>query len=104
MQVMPSRSREPGDKHEGTFYATPSSDTTLTVHRVRSVRNLWQAVLTGRRQVGPYAKYPLVDYMHNPVSSHAVTAMMKTYYDIFGRSDEIMTDGGAIHWKTINII
>ena len=46
MQVMPCMLREPGDKHEGTSYATHSPDTTLAVHRVRSVRNRWQAVLT----------------------------------------------------------
>ena len=32
--------------------------------------------------------------MPNPVSSHAVTEKMKTYCAMFGRPDEIMTDGG----------
>ena len=44
--------------------------------------------------VDRYSKYPLVDYMPNPVSSHAVTEKMKTYCAMFGRPDEIMTDGG----------
>ena len=44
--------------------------------------------------VDRYTKYPLVDYMPNPVSSHAVTEKMKTYCAMFGRPDEIMTDGG----------
>ena len=44
--------------------------------------------------VDRYTKYPLVDYMPNPVSSHAVTETMKTYCAMFGRPDEIMTDGG----------
>ena len=32
--------------------------------------------------------------MSNPVSSHAVTEKMKTYCAMFGRPDDIMTDGG----------
>ena len=44
--------------------------------------------------VDRYTKYPLVDYMPNPVSSHAVNEKMKTYCAMFGRPDEIMTDGG----------
>ena len=44
--------------------------------------------------VDRYSKYPLVDYMPNPVSSHAVIEKMKTYCAMFGRPDEIMTDGG----------
>ena len=44
--------------------------------------------------VDRYTKYPLVDYMPNPVSSHAVTEKMKSYCAIFGRPDEIMTDSG----------
>ena len=46
------------------------------------------------RTVDRYTKYPLVDYMPNPVSSHAVTEKVKTYCAMFGRPDEIMTDGG----------
>ena len=92
MQVMPCMSREPGDKHEGTSCATNSPDTTLAVHRVRSVRNRWQAVYL--LTVDRYTKYPLVDNIPNPVSSHAITEKMKTYCAMFGRPDEIMTDGG----------
>ena len=44
--------------------------------------------------VDRYTKYTLVDYMPNPVSSHAVTEKMKAYCAMFGRPDEIMTDGG----------
>ena len=44
--------------------------------------------------VDRYTKYTLVDYMPNPVSSHAVTEKMKAYCAMFGRPDAIMTDGG----------
>ena len=43
--------------------------------------------------VDRYTKYPLIDYMPNPVSSHAVTEKTKTYCAMFGRPDEITTDG-----------
>ena len=37
--------------------------------------------------VDRYTKYPLVDYMLNPVSSHAVTEKMKTYCAMFNDND-----------------
>ena len=44
--------------------------------------------------VDRYSKYPVVDYIPNPVSSHAITEKMKMYCALLGRPDEIMTDNG----------
>lgn len=44
--------------------------------------------------VDRYSKYPLVDEMPTPVSSHAVTQKMQSYMSLFGRPDEILTDNG----------
>ena len=88
---MPCMSREPGDKHEGTSYATLSPT------------RPWQYIASDMFEidgkpylltVDRYTKYALVDNIPNPVSSHAITEKMKTYCAMFGRPDEIMTDGG----------
>ena len=55
MQIVPRMSRESGDQHKGTSYAAHSPDTTLAVHRVRSVRDQWQAVPTDS---GPVFEIP----------------------------------------------
>ncbi|KAL0148840.1 hypothetical protein M9458_055849 [Cirrhinus mrigala] len=44
--------------------------------------------------VDRYSKYPLVDEMPIPASSHAVAQKMQCYTPLFGRPDEIMTDNG----------
>uniref|UniRef100_A0A8C2EQ68 Gypsy retrotransposon integrase-like protein 1 n=1 Tax=Cyprinus carpio TaxID=7962 RepID=A0A8C2EQ68_CYPCA len=44
--------------------------------------------------VDRYSKYPLVDEMPIPVSSHAVAQKMQCYMSLFGRPDEIMRDNG----------
>lgn len=44
--------------------------------------------------VDRYSKFPLVDEMPVPVSSHAVALKMQMYMSLFGRVDEILTDNG----------
>ncbi len=44
--------------------------------------------------VDRYSKYPLVDEMPIPVSSHAVAQKMQGHMSLFGRPDEIITDNG----------
>ena len=44
--------------------------------------------------VDRYSKYPLMDEMPTPVSSHAVTQKMQSFMSLFGRPEEILTDNG----------
>ena len=41
-----------------------------------------------------YTKYPLLDEMKAPVTSHAVAEKIKHYCSLFGRPDEFMSDNG----------
>ena len=44
--------------------------------------------------VDRYSKYPVVDDIPDPVSSHDITEKMTMYCALLGRPDEIMTDNG----------
>lgn len=63
----------------------------------------WQSIVSdlfeinGRHYlltVDRFSKYPLVDQMTTPVSSHTVTQKMQSYMSLFRRPDEILTDNG----------
>lgn len=63
----------------------------------------WQSIasdlfeINGRHYlltVDRFSKYPLVNEMTTPVSSHTVTQKMQSYMSLFGRPDEILTDNG----------
>ena len=92
MQVISCMSREPGDKHKGTSNMPHTLPTRPWQYIASDLFEIdgKQYLLT----VDRYTKYPLVDYKPNPVSSHAVTDKMKTNCAMYGRPDEIMTDGG----------
>lgn len=44
--------------------------------------------------VDRYSKFPVVDELPMPASSHAVTQKMQMYMSLFGCPDEILTDNG----------
>ena len=45
--------------------------------------------------VDRFSKFPLVDEIHAPVTSQAITDKIEMYSSLFGRLDEIMTDNGS---------
>ena len=44
--------------------------------------------------VDRYSKYPMVDEMTVPITSHAVAERLSRYCAMFGRPDQILTDNG----------